>query len=582
MKHNCVRADDYIADRNHASGGLKAAVSHAVESGCQYVLLGRGTYILDEYETIHTASIAHDDGCGDIDEKDCFLYLSGADGLTIKGECGEDGEPATELAGLHGPGSGIPRENGTGGVPGKLMPSVIWAQECGGLTLENLTISRRPETASAGRVEMVSRDAVEVKVFPGLPCYDGMAACCMNRFNVDERRLMGESLTFGFGFDKRFTRTGGRTLRLEDAGIAGKAKEGEGLSWHQSGRTDFILFFGGCDDLRLSNVRISNTNGFALLTENCRNIRARRLVIKPDGFQFFTGPRDGWKIYRCSGSVTLDGCHVEGVRMDGQNVHSNFLLVEQRSGDHELVCTCKYAPVPLRLPSSIGIYQGRDRYEFRLEAWEFAGGYEESSARAEEQTACAPVEGSINHVTRYRLRMKDALPDFVLPGSLIHALCWEPDSYECRDSVFKNIAGAGHLLRCRNVTIRGCRYENIMNAGILIGAELDTHCEGGHGENIVIEDCDFINCGFKPRYGPYGMGGIAVKSQGFSGPFNRNITVAGCRFKACAQGIELRDTGHALMTDLQFTDVERPFVIDEKTTEDIHVGRVQIHKADVI
>ncbi|MBE7722639.1 MAG: right-handed parallel beta-helix repeat-containing protein [Lacrimispora celerecrescens] len=570
MKQDCVRADDFIADKRHAVRGLREAVGYAVKTGCLCVCLGRGTYILDEYETIETNSIAHDDGCGDIREKDCFLFLSGIQGLTIRGTCTKDGEPATVLAGLHEQ------------DPQILMPAILWAESCSSLKLENIAVTRIPETASAGVVKRVSKDEVEVEVFPDLPCEDGMVPYCMNRFdtggndrgNRKECRLMGESLTYGFGYDRRFIKTGERTMCLPDAKIAGKVKVGEGLSWHQSGRTDFQLFFGGCDGLSLSNVRIYNTNGFAILTENCRNITARRLVIKPSGDQFFTGPRDGWKIYRCGGAILLDRCHVEGVRMDGQNVHSNFLIVERRIGRRELICTCKYAPVPLRLPSAIGIYDGISMSEFQLESWEFAGGFKERSVQPEEKTAGAAVAGTVNQITRYRLVVKEDLPDSATAGSLVHALCWEPDSYECRDSVFKNIAGAGHLLRCRNVTIRGCRYENLMNAGILIGAEFSTHCEGGHGENITIQDCSFINCGFKPRYGSYGMGGIAVKSQGFSGPYNRNIIISGCRFEACRQGIELCDAGQVVMSDLCFVDVQQPLRIEGKTTEKVEADNI--------
>lgn len=566
MKYDCVRADDFIADKQHAARGLREAVRHAVETGFLHVRLGSGTYILDDYETIETPSIAHDDGCGDVREKDCFLFLSGIRGLTISGVCTEEGEPATVLAGLHEQ------------DPQILMPAILWAEGCGSLKLENIAVTRMPETASAGVVKRISKDEVEIEVFPGLPCENGMAAYCMNRFDVrghagektGEGRLLGESLTYGFGYDRRFTKTGERTLCLWDEEIGRKVNVGEGLSWHQSGRTDFQFFFGGCDDLSLSNVRVYNTNGFAVLTENCRNITARRLVIKPAGTQFFTGPRDGWKIYRCSGVILLDRCHVEGVRMDGQNIHSNFLIVERRIGERELLCTCKYAPVPLRLPAAIGIYDGMDMCEFQLESWEFAGGFKESSVQPEERTAGTAVAGTVNHITGYRLVLKEDLPDFVAAGSLVHALCWEPDSYECRDSVFKNIAGAGHLLRCRNVIIQGCRYENLMNAGILIGAEFSTHCEGGHGENITIQDCSFINCGFKPRYGSYGMGGIAVKSQGFSGPYNRNITISGCRFEACSQGIELCDSGQVVMQDLHFAEVKQPFKIEEETVENVY------------
>ena len=65
-------------------------------------------------------------------------------------------------------------------------------------------------------------------------------------------------------------------------------------------------------------------------------------MIKPEGNQFFTGPRDGWKIYRCTGDVRIENCVTEGVRMDGQNVHSNFLIAEKIISDKEILAVCSY------------------------------------------------------------------------------------------------------------------------------------------------------------------------------------------------------------------------------------------------
>jgi polygalacturonase len=138
--------------------------------------------------------------------------------------------------------------------------------------------------------------------------------------------------------------------------------------------------------------------------------------------------------------------------------------------------------------------------------------------------------------------------------------------------VFRNIAGAGQLLRCKDVHIEGCSYENMMNAGILMGAELDTHSEGGHAINIVIKDCRFDNCGFKPRYGRFGGACIAIKSQGFNDPHNRNVLIEGNLFRNSSIAVEVRDASDVLIRSNIYEGIRERYVIDSETTTDIRIS----------
>ena len=191
----------------------------------------------------------------------------------------------------------------------------------------------------------------------------------MNRFDWKARCLLGESLTFGFGYDHRFRKVDDHMFCLEDKCLAEKVVLGEGLSWHQSGLTDFLLFFGGCDDLQIKNIRIINANGFAILTENCEGIYAERLVMKPNQDTFFTGPRDGWKIYRCSGRIRLESCEWEGFRMDAQNIQSNFFLPEQMLDETSIIFRCKYSPIPLKQGAQIRFRLNDVEYYGKMKRW---------------------------------------------------------------------------------------------------------------------------------------------------------------------------------------------------------------------
>ncbi|MBW7453782.1 right-handed parallel beta-helix repeat-containing protein, partial [Paenibacillus sepulcri] len=337
---------------------------------------------------------------------------------------------------------------------------------------------------------------------------------------------------------------GKRSFVLNSQSVASKVQLGEHLSWHQGARTDFQIYFARCDNLELSRLRIKNANGFAMLTESCRHIRAEGVVFKPDGNRLFTAPRDAWKLFKCSGHIEINRMYVEGVRMDGQNIQSNWLFLERKLSPLEAVFFCKYTYAPLQIGSHIEFYDGAHMERRVIEDWSL-----------EEKT-----EGG----HKYRIRLQEEIPASALEGTLCAADCWEADSYTCTDSEFVNIAGAGHLVRNDHVTIQRCTYRNTMNPGILLGAELPTHAEGGHATHIRIEDCVFDHCGFYPRYGAEGC--IGIKSSGFDGPYNRHIAISGNVFRNSAIGIHAIDADEVSVSRNLFEGVERPLVTQPGVT----------------
>lgn len=557
-----VHVDSFIADRKHAADGIRKAIEYARAAGESVVSFSAGDYFLTDTVRIETASIAHDDGCGDIHEKDCHIVLDGLDHLTFQGQVDADGKPATRLVGCHD--QAIQAQ----------IPSILWATNCPGLTLANLTFTRAPQTAFRGLIESVSDGKIRVNVTSSDDIPDVMGAYCMNRFDPAQNRLVGESLTIGFGYDRRFVKTGPHTAVLEDPDLAEKLSIGEGLSWHMSGLTDFLVFIGGCDGLSLTNIRVENTNSYAMMTENCEGIHAERVILAPADNLFFTGPRDGWKIYRCSGEIVVENSVFEGFRMDAQNIHSNFFILESLQDDQTAVFSCKYAPIPLKDGTTLRLRpEGMPEMYTDIQTWRFLPGKMVETRQAEDSSAGRAVVGKSNHITRYEVQfdrpLNDQLRSVMTEGMLAEPLCWEPERYICRNNVFRNIAGAANLVRCRHVNIEGNLYENLMCAGVLIGAEFDTHCESSHGKDIRIAGNTFRNIGFKPRYGSYGCAAVAVKSQGFSAPVNEDIIIEDNRFEDCDLAIELWDASKVLIRNNRYTNIGRRLFADGLTTRKI-------------
>ncbi|MCK9478576.1 MAG: right-handed parallel beta-helix repeat-containing protein [Firmicutes bacterium] len=520
--------------------GIRKALEYAKTAKASKVVFEAGVYDLLTDKTVETDAMIHDAGSkAEHSTKKAHIVIDSMRGLILEGAVNEDGSPATVLSGHND------------GVVHSYLPSILWCQKCSELTIRNIKLKRNPEYGSAGRVVKKTDEFIEVEVFENNPCENNMGAYCMNRFSQDGQTLIGESVTYGDGADGNWAMTGDRQLRLYDDKVALKVNEGEILSWHQGAQTDFQTYFGFCDSLILENIHTSNANGFSMLATYCKDIKARDIKFQPEGNQYFTCPRDAWKLFKCTGNVEIDRMYIEGVRMDGQNVHNNFILMKQRIANNQATFYSRYSYFPLVNGAKVAFYNGMDIETQRIVGWKLEG----------------PAEkGYI-----YSIEFDGNIPDFVNNETLCLAHCWEPDSYRCSDSTFLNIAGAGHLLRNHDITINGCTYKNTMNPAILLGAQLLTHFEGGHAHNVTISDCKFDNCGFHPRYET--SGGIGINSNGMSEPYNHNIAIKDCEFKNMNIGVEVICARDVTIDGCSFENVGQKLKIDEKTCD---VGSIQI------
>ncbi|MCQ2432745.1 MAG: right-handed parallel beta-helix repeat-containing protein [Clostridia bacterium] len=526
-----IYAKDYVTlPCEDAAEGLRRAIQAAKEQHADVLQLETGIYPLKTWIQHTTDQSGHDAGAVMTDEKDVLLLINGFSGLELCGAVDEAGEPATILAGVN------PGELHT------LLPSILWCEDCSRLTVRNLRFTRTPNFCSARRVSAIAGDTISVDVLDGNPCLDGMGTHCMNRFSPDGSTLVGESLSYGPGLGTVFRKTGERTLSLTHEKTAKRLEVGDILTWHQGGKTDFQCFFGHCENLVLENLRTDNANGFAMLAFDIHNLTADRVVFKPDGNQKFTAPRDAWKLHKCSGEIHISRLYVEGVRMDGQNVHNNYMFVIGRTAPDQLLMESENAKTVFRC----GAGEARGIEFFRDE---------KTIGRAELKSCqhiSTRVEGGRN-LQRYLLTFDEPL-DFDTDGEVTAlADCFTPEIYECRDSVFRNIAGAGHLLRTGHVRITNCTYQNLMNPGILMGDEYPTFHEGGHCYDVLIRGCRFENCGFFPRYGTQGC--IGIHAYGFQGPVNHDIHIEDCSFSHAEIGIDIRTAEDVTVKNCQYSEL---------------------------
>jgi len=528
IMHTVYVKDFVTLPCDDASPGIRQAIDVARRQGADTLMFEAGVYPLQSSTSIETDLTTHDISAVGVTALDVCILLKDLNHFHLVGQVDADGQPTTELAGPNDL-----REH-------DLLPAILWCDNCHDLHISNLKLYRLPNYGTAAVVTGVDADGLTVQVLPGNPCYDRMPVYCMNRFDRESRTLLGESLTYGNGIGKYFRLTGDRQLRLDDPTLAGRVESGNVLSWHQGAKTIFQFFLGNCDDVYLDNILTTNANGFAMLGFNLHNLHAEKVVIKPEGNQYFSAPRDGWKLHKCHGVIEINGMVIEGVRMDGQNMHSNYLMVEQVLAPNKLQLFSCYSYLPLLNGTFIEFYNDELVQTAEIGSWSNGG----------------PMYKDDRTGYKYIVEFTSAVPAFVAVGTLALATCWEPTQYSCRNSSFTNIAGAGHLSRIDHMRIENCHYKNLMNPGILMGAEFPVHHEGGHCNDVLIRDCSFDNCGFFPRYGASGC--IAIKSDGFSGAYNGDIRIVDCQFKNSNIGVDIHDAHDVILEHCSFENVKNP------------------------
>ena len=523
-----------------SASGIRKAFKVASETGAKRVQFESGRYRLLSHIQHPTEGLVHDAGSrGTQPSKQCHLLLSKIPSLTISGVANEKGDPETILVGWNH------EENHL------LLPAILWCESCPNLQIENLAFTREPSFSSAG--EIISKDCSSITVRPFDDCsgWDGMGAYCANQFTRDGETLIGESISYGNGAQSNWRQISPTTFRLVDSRAANMVECGNLLSWHQGARTDFQVYIAHCDNLRLSQLQTYNSNGFCLLTENCRNITARKISFLPKGNRLFTGPRDAWKIFKCGGILDIEELSVRGVRMDGQNMHSNWAYLREIISNREVILYCRYTYAPILPGTKV----------------EFHDGIEEETRTVSFASWEGPSEDiHLGHL--YRVRFNSPIPSKARKGALCAVQCWEADRYSCRDSEFTNIAGAGHLSRYDHLDLSRNSYRNIMNPGILLGAEMQTHAEGGHSTDVLIKGCHFDNCGFFPRYET--MGCIGVHSLGFDQPLNRNIEINGNHFQNSEVAVHLMTARDVRISGNSYENIGELLRVDPLSTADIN------------
>ncbi|MEZ2440367.1 hypothetical protein AB6805_01500 [Chitinophaga sp. RCC_12] len=504
--------------------GIQDALNYAKTNNIPTILFDSGRY--DLLQVSATALNA-------------YTGLKEYAGLHLQGAAAADHTPATWLVKKN------PQQNNT------ILPPHMRFDQCNNLVMENLVFDNDPQYASAGTVVEKDTSHVVVQVFDGLPAVNGMGCYTANIWDSATRMLKQvPSLTFvdEIATQQLYwqleTREQKNYMRMNNAAFASRLAVGDVVSWHFGGQTMFQLAINNCNDLVLRNISMFNIAGFGIHTYACKNITGQQVVFKATGRQLAVGPRDAWKINSCNGLVAIDSMYVEGVRWDGQNVHSSFFQVKERLAYNKIRVWKRYTGVAPFLNDSIGFWNGNNAVSKMPVSWQL------------EPAGDGGIYGIIT--------LQDSLPDFVQAGTLVTVYEWDIDDYRLSHSTFRNIAGCAGVIKCTKAMLQQVSYDHIMYPALVLGTEITTHNEATFPQDVMIRECSFNASGWVSRIGKTGLVGIG--NSGTEAMAIGTIQFDHCSFSNALIGINASGIEVLKITNNHFISVNQSYKVNNSNT----------------
>ena len=506
---------------------IQSAFDYAKKNGICKVMFAAGDYFLKE--RIHGQSNFEDSSFL------AYILVSDFPGLQIIGAADKDGRPLTRLV-RYNP---CTNQSNLGGH--------MQIDNCKGLSIKNIEFDNSPQYATAGRVSRISEDSVFVEIFEGLPIVDGMAAYCMNAWDLESRELKHQpSLTFGtkkeIDSKNAYWHISNLPLRemfIKSTEIAQECEVGDGLSWHFGALTFFQLSINSCDNLLLENIFMPNVAGFGIQVSGCKNVTARDIEFRSRNNQLAVGPRDAFKIHMCDGIVDIDNMYVEGVRWDGQNVHGAFWVFQEKLSDYTFRATKKYYTVRSVEDDSVSFWTGKE--EVRNFVKQFR------------------VEEKKNNSVTAVFEVSEPLSELISGKTLVAFDRWDCDNYILRNSTFRNIAGCASIIKNRKVTLLNNDYENIMYPALVLGCEIEQHFEGTFPKSVEVRGCRFARSGWVSRLNAKGLVGIG--NSGYDEKVIGEILFDNCLFEDGETGIDVRFADKVTVNNCTFNCVNTPVYV---------------------
>lgn len=529
QKHDKIHVKDFGAipdDGQCDAKALQQAIEYAAKHKTTTVFLDKGRYDLK------IVNIEERDN-----RKSHIWFMDIHHGLTLQGELDSAGVPVTALI----------RENPCNTED---LPPLLTVYQSSDISLHNLRFDNDPYYNSAGKVIEKTAAHVIVEVLKGHPAVDGMESCLIGGYDLENQRLRDGKISFySAGKWELLPGDGVPRMKLSSSLVAERTHIGDGLFWFFTRSGGRQIFFDDSKNIKLKDVWSSGSSGMAYFFYRCHNIKIENLIISPDAGRIVVAPRDGLHFNLCSGVITMNNLVIDGTNDDAMNIHGEFFFVEQKSSNQNIAIKALHS-YPYEIPSNsrMAFFDGATIRHF------------------------GTIRNSVFNPDSklHFIEFSELLPDWINSGTECVPYAMLPDSVSISNSIFKNIATCGIIIKSDNTTVENCVFENVERVAVFaLCSFFDPEIgmmEPSAANGVMIRNNFFDNCGRKLRAG--GMGGLAAVATDIGrrdGASIRNVSIINNHFRNMKNNcINIMDADSVEITENTFDGIphERQVFVD--------------------
>jgi polygalacturonase len=544
--HDIIYVKDFgaVPDDGHCDAkALQQAIEYAAKHKIATVFLDKGRYDL-KIDNIEERE----------NMKSHIWFESIHHGLTLKGESNSEGVPVTALI----------RENPCNTED---LPPLITVHKSSDISLQNLRFDNDPYYNSAGKVIEKTASHVIVEILKGHPAVNGMESCLIGGYDLEKQRLRDGKISFhSAGKWELLPGDGIPHMKLSSSIVAERTHIGDGLFWFFTTNGGRQVFFDDSKDIKLKNVWSSGSSGMAYYFYRCHNIKIENLSISPDAGRIVVSPRDGLHFNLCSGVITMNNLVIDGTNDDGMNIHGEFFIVEKKFSGHNIAIKALRS-YPYEIPSNsrVAFFDGAVIGHF------------------------GTIRNSLFNPDSnlHSIEFAEPLPDWINMGTECVPYAMLPDSVTISNSIFKNIATCGIIIKSDNTTVENCVFDNVERVAVFALCSFYdptiSMMEPTAANGVIIRNNSFDNCGRKLRAG--GMGGLAAVATDIGrrdGASIRNVTIINNHFRNMENNcINIMDADGVEITENAFVGIPpgRQVFVDT-FSKNVHIHNNQSLKHD--
>lgn len=233
-------------------------------------------------------------------------------------------------------------------------------------------------------------------------------------------------------------------------------------------------------DTYFENIRLLHIGAMGIVANLCHNITANGFAMYLDeetGSRIITVNADSFHCFHCSGLIRLENCRFENMLDDAVNIHGNYLVLAESSGDGK---SCVFENRAASLLDMEYLLPGDRVTIYRQNTQEIKADLTVSSAVYEP-----------GQTKRMKVVFAEA-PDCTLdPGDILESR--RMPEIEIVNCVSRCMNGF-RISSGRKVLIEKCLFET-SGFSVAFTGDMNYWYENGPVRDVTVRNCEFVGCG---------------------------------------------------------------------------------------